>query len=68
MKLYCITYYDDPRKRDRSEWHGTQAQRNQRMAQLRKSIEAYDVIDHEVEVPTDKAGLLQFLNDREVRP
>jgi len=64
MRLYKTTFLDDARPQERSEcasWDGTLAD----AAKTRKllKVESMRNIDTaEVEVPTDKAGLLAFVN------
>lgn len=70
MKLYCHTYIDDERaagEAHRAAWYGTQVEWNRDRKRLRNEG-MRNITPHLVEVPTAKAALLQFLNDREVRP
>lgn len=71
MKLYCTTYTDDAKDDEhygRSvQWHGTQAEQKFFMRQL-KTDGMREIEQHQVDVPTDKAGLLAFLNQRGVQP
>lgn len=69
MKLYKTTYIDDQAEKDglnpiRAVWHGTQAQ----AAAARKMMHSDGMREIEtegVEVPTDKAGLIAYLNSME---
>jgi hypothetical protein len=74
MKLYATTYFDDapedgtpPGPRVKWAKPGTQAQQKKDVkdlkAQMMHTIEA-----HTVEVPTDKPGLIDWLEERAVFP
>lgn len=70
MKLYCTTYIDDELPLERSHramWAGTQVEQRTHVKTL-KAQGMRNVSPQAVDLPTDKASLLQFLNDREVRP
>ncbi len=64
MKLYLITYIEETFKEGdlhKELWVGTQAERDK----LKKSLRADEMVNiqtQDVDVPTDKAGLLDFLN------
>ena len=67
MKLYKTTYIDDGAKSAYDEhkeiWHGTQADASKARKVLK--IEGMrEIATDETDVPTDKAGLLAFLNSR----
>lgn len=71
MKLYRITYTDDDFEADglytrRSVWHGTQAD-VAKIAKMMKSEGMRNIDTEAVEVPTDKAGLLTWLNQNEMK-
>lgn len=64
MRLYKTNFIDDAAdegRREQATWSGTQADAAKDRKRLKtegmRSIET-----EEVDVPTDKAGLLQFLN------
>ena len=64
MKLYLTSYLDDSEDRDTDQckvYHGTQADASKGRVALKKdgmrNIETKDV-----DVPTDKAGLIAYLN------
>lgn len=73
MKLYVTTYIDDEKQlptgdgEHGAKWAGTQAQQRHDVKFLKsenyRSIEA-----HQLDVPTDKPGLIEWLNERRVRP
>lgn len=71
MKLYCTTYIDDAKDDEHYgasvQWHGTQAEQKA-AAKALKSEGMREVEPHQVNVPTDKPGLLAWLNEHEVRP
>lgn len=72
MKLYCITYWDDMQELgepvgQREKWVGTQVEQSKE-AKLLKSEGMTEIVKHQVDVPTGKSGLLQFLNTHQVRP
>ena len=61
MKLYRITY--DSGERSRSLWTGTQADAKAQVKKLRSELERWNVDDYEeVNILTDKASLLDWLN------
>jgi hypothetical protein len=63
MRLYKTDYRDDEvnEPTDKVKWDGTQADASKRRVSLKK--EGYrDIRTEEVDVPTDKAGLMAFLN------
>jgi hypothetical protein len=70
MKLYCTTWLDDAAPNGEmfaQKWEGTQAD----TAKTRKWAKAEgmrNVETKEVDVPTSKADLLAWLNERRVRP
>lgn len=61
MKLYAITYTDDEQEKTYTQYVGTQADSSKLRTTLKKdgmtNIKAEDA-----EVPTDKAGLIAYLN------
>lgn len=63
MKLYRVIYGTTQDGRDvvRSKWVGTQAAAAAVKKKLNEGIE-FDIEVENVEVPTDKEGLLQWLN------
>lgn len=71
MKLYRTSYTDDEFEAQglptrRSVWHGTQAD----AAAVRKAMKSDGMrqIDTEdIDVPTDKSGLIAWLNDNEAK-
>lgn len=69
MKLYCTTYIDDEKDDEhygRSVvWNGTQADQKKAVKAL-KSDGMRDINPMQVDVPTDKEGLLCFLNQHDV--
>lgn len=71
MKLYVTTYIDDAPETGepgpRSWWDGTQEAQKQ-AAKNFKTVGMRNIEKQHVDVPTDKAGLLAFLNDKGVRP
>lgn len=62
MKLYrTITATPDPKE----TWAGSQAEAaTQRKAFNQSGVRRDDIVTVEVDVPTDKKGLLEFLNNR----
>lgn len=64
MNFYKTTYLDDARPPGRNEcasWDGTQADAGKTRKQLK--VEGMrDIETKDADVPTDKAGLLRFLN------
>lgn len=71
MKLYFTTFQDDAaasaEEAFKVKWYGTAADQKKDAKALK--AEGMRSIDPDVtDVPTDKAGLLQFLNDNEVQP
>lgn len=61
MKLYKTIYFDDETETAKAQWVGTQAD----AGRLRQSLKAdgmREIVTNETDVPTDKAGLLAFLN------
>jgi hypothetical protein len=72
MNLYAITYVaptSDAPTRMRAAWAGTQADAKAKHKALCEEHERFNV-DKPVpaNVPTDKPGLLAWLNEREVLP
>lgn len=75
MKLYCTTYWDSARTGPQGlevvghcqQWYGTQAQQAVGKKQL-KTDGMEEIQTHAVDVPTDKPGLLAWLNEHEARP
>jgi hypothetical protein len=73
MKLYCTTYIDDEKQlpsgdgEHGAKWAGTQEQQRKDVKFLR-SENYRNVQPQVVDVPTDKPGLLEWLNDRRVQP
>lgn len=64
MRLYKTSYTDDaadPNRDERATWAGTQAEASADRKRL-KAAGMRDIITNETEVPTDKKGLLAFLN------
>jgi hypothetical protein len=59
MKFYVIKYVEGGLQRLR--WEGTQADVNAKHKDIQKTASGSEVI--EFEVPTDKPGLLAFLNE-----
>lgn len=69
MKLYVTTYIDDETSPPGylATWSGTQAQ--QKLDAKQAKTEGMRRIETlSVDVPTDKAGLLAWINERGVRP
>ena len=65
MRLYKTDYRDDEitEPTDKKAWDGTLADASKRRVTLKK--EGYrDIASKEIDVPTDKAGLLAFLNEQ----
>ena len=66
MRLYKLTQTDAGPEPVRIRWVGTQAD----AAAMRKEwntklhVKRDDILTEEVDVPTDKKGLLEFLNGR----
>lgn len=46
-----------------TKWAGTQAEASKHRVALKKEKHAADVMTTEVDVPTNKTGFLEFLND-----
>lgn len=73
MKLYCTTYIDDGNSTYGEEaqkcaaWYGTQMQQAADAKRLKREMYRNLVLQR-VNVPTGKAGLLAFLNERGVQP
>ena len=77
MKLYCTTFFDDATKEPPwtggdpigpcSTWQGTQDEQRKAVKKL-KSEGMRNVQTHTVAIATSKNGLLEFLNERGVRP
>lgn len=70
MKLYCTTYIDDGAPDGQmfaQKWNGTQADAG-RTRKWAKAEGMRNVDTKEVDVPTSKAALLEWLNERGVRP
>lgn len=65
MKLYRIDYdASDDEDTSRIAWEGTQADAKRRAKELEQKHGHWRVDDPvQVEVPTDKAGLLAWLNE-----
>lgn len=58
MKFYVIKYVEDGIQRLR--WEGTQADTNAKHKVIQQTASETEVV--EFDVPTDKPGLLEFLN------
>lgn len=70
MKLYCTTFVDDAAPTGEmlgQRWYGTQAWQK-KDAKLLHSDGMRNIEQHQVDVPTDKASLLAWLNERGIRP
>lgn len=74
MKLYCTTYVDWADHCEqcntghkKARWCGTQVDQKRDVKDL-KSQNMEMVEPQQFDVPTDKAGLLSWLNERGVRP
>jgi hypothetical protein len=72
MKLYCTTYIDDgpddgSEPGPRAWWDGTQAGQKQAVKNF-KALGMRNIEPQQIEVPTDKPGLLEWLNERRVMP
>lgn len=65
MKLYHITVYDGETDERQGHWYGTQADWRKALKQF-KSDNFDIVLSEPVDVPTDKPGLMKFLNDHGV--
>lgn len=62
MKLYKLTLRND--EKSRVKWVGTQADAaNTRKTWVTAGAKRNDIDTEEVDVPTDKQGLLKFLNE-----
>lgn len=64
MRLYKTNYIDDgadPGRQERASWAGTQADAGKDRKRL-KAEGMRGIVTNEVDVPTDKAGLLAYLS------
>ncbi len=64
MRLYMTMFVDDAAKPERNEgtsWSGTQADAGKDRKRL-KAEGMRNIVTEEVDVPTDKAGLISFLS------
>jgi hypothetical protein len=69
MKLYFTTYIDDAAEPDdmhKVKWYATQADQK-KDAKVLKSDGMRNIEPSAIDVPTDKPGLLSWLNERGVR-
>lgn len=63
MKLYLITATStDTAKAPHSSWVGSQAEAASMRKRLNPEFRRAEITTSEVDVPTDKQGLIQFLN------
>lgn len=65
MRLYLTTFIDDEKPdglEQQAAWQGTQVDARKARDALKAAM-MRDVHTEEVDVPTDKAGLLAFLNN-----
>lgn len=70
MKLYFTKFIDDEAPNGtmfQQKWYGTQAEQK-KDAKALHSVGMRNIEQMQVNVPTDKAGLLAWLNERGVRP
>lgn len=70
MKLYCTKYIDDEAPNGsmfQRKWYGTQAEQKKDAKQMH-SDGMRNIEPQQVEVPTDKPGLLAWLNEKGIRP
>jgi hypothetical protein len=70
MKLYFTKYIDDAAPNGsmfQQKWYGTQADQK-KDAKALKSDGMRNIEPSAIDVPTDKPGLLSWLNERGVRP
>lgn len=68
MKLYRLECNNDDKESPFVQWVGTQAavSKARKEWMQNEGFKRTEITDEEVEVPTNKAGLLDFLNDNSV--
>jgi hypothetical protein len=62
MNLYLTTYIDDESATTKKNFTGTQSDASKMRVSLKKEG-MRDIVTNDADVPTDKAGLMAYLNE-----